>query len=491
MSISSSSSSDNNNLKNVLSQVIASTPQGVPNADMLTGNQVKQVQQTRQNRDDLSMESDSAVAGTAGKDRASSVSQMEGQEAIEQQGLAAGKETASASTASLTQSPSTGAASQKRIEDTSKSLELSSLSSLSSVDAAQLQEIQNIIFSAAGPANEASLKNLDTPGLPKPSTTPRQEVMEISLALAKAISALGESTQAALENFQSTQVQASNTNKMSLESQGLKIDKEREEFKKMQEIQKKVGDNATMDTVNKVMIGITVAITVISVVAALFTCGLGLIGTAAAGATAAATGAAAGATAATTAATSVATTVATQVTMQAVMQAVKQAIIQGVKQAIVQAIKQGIKQGIKQAIKQAIKAAVKTLAKNISKIFSSGKNALSKSFPKLSKVINTLGSKWVTMGVGALTAVPQLISGIGGIQLSDMQKDLAKIQKEVGALTAQSEMMKAFTLFWQQASKIAAKQTESPSETQQQAAKTGAQVAKALSAISGALAAAA
>ena len=58
--------------------------------------------------------------------------------------------------------------------------------------------------------------------------------MEISLALAKAISALGESTQAALENFQSTQVQASNTNKMSLESQGLKIDKEREEFKKMQ-----------------------------------------------------------------------------------------------------------------------------------------------------------------------------------------------------------------------------------------------------------------
>ena len=479
MSISSSSSSDNNNLKNVLSQVIASTPQGVPNADMLTGNQVKQVQQTRQNRDDLSMESDSAVAGTAGKDRASSVSQMEGQEAIEQQGLAAGKETASASTASLTQSPSTGAASQKRIEDTSKSLELSSLSSLSSVDAAQLQEIQNIIFSAAGPANEASLKNLDTPGLPKPSTTPRQEVMEISLALAKAISALGESTQAALENFQSTQVQASNTNKMSLESQGLKIDKEREEFKKMQEIQKKVGDNATMDTVNKVMIGITVAITVISVVAALFTCGLGLIGTAAAGATAAATGAAAGATAATTAATSVATTVATQVTMQAVVQVVKQAIVQAVKQAIVQ------------AIKQAIKAAVKTLAKNINKIFSTGKNALSKSFPRLSKVINTLGSKWVTMGVGALTAVPQLISGIGGIQLSDMQKDLAKIQKEVGALTAQSEMMKAFTLFWQQASKIAAKQTESPSETQQQAAKTGAQVAKALSAISGALAAAA
>ena len=315
--------------------------------------------------------------------------------------------------------------------------------------------------------------------------------MEISLALAKAISALGESTQAALENFQSTQVQASNTNKMSLESQGLKIDKERQEFKKMQEIQKKVGDNATMDTVNKVMIGITVAITVISVVAALFTCGLGLIGTAAAGATAAATGAAAGATAATTAATSVATTVATQVTMQAVVQVVKQAIVQAVKQAIVQAIKQGIKQGIKQAIKQAIKAAVKTLAKNISKIFSSGKNALSKSFPKLSKVINTLGSKWVTMGVGALTAVPQLISGIGGIQLSDMQKDLAKIQKEVGALTAQSEMMKAFTLFWQQASKIAAKQTESPSETQQQAAKTGAQVAKALSAISGALAAAA
>ncbi|CRH87906.1 putative type III secretion system membrane protein [Chlamydia trachomatis] len=311
--------------------------------------------------------------------------------------------------------------------------------------------------------------------------------MEISLALAKAITALGESTQAALENFQSTQSQSANMNKMSLESQGLKIDKEREEFKKMQEIQQKSGTNSTMDTVNKVMIGVTVAITVISVVSALFTCGLGLIGTAAAGATAAT----AGATAAATTATSVTTTVATQVTMQAVVQVVKQAIIQAVKRAIVQAIKQGIKQGIKQAIKQAVKASVKTLAKNVGKIFSAGKNAVSKSFPKLSKVINTLGSKWVTLGVGALTAVPQLVSGITSLQLSDMQKELAQIQKEVGALTAQSEMMKAFTLFWQQASKIAAKQTESPSETQQQAAKTGAQIAKALSAISGALAAAA
>ncbi|AAF39663.1 secretion system protein [Chlamydia muridarum str. Nigg] len=491
MSLSSSSSSDSNNLRSVLSQVITSTPQGVPNADKLTDNQVKQVQQTRQNRDDLNMESDSAIAGAAGKDRASSVSQMEGQEVIEQQGLAAGKETASASTASLTQNASTGAASQKRVEDTNKSLELSSLSSLSSVDASQLQEIQNIVASATRSTNETSLKNLDTPGLPKPTTTPRQDVMEISLALAKAITALGESTQAALENFQSTQTQASNMNKMSLESQGLKIDKEREEFQKLQEIQKKAGNNSTMDTVNKVMIGVTVAITVVSVVAALFTCGLGLIGTAAAGATAAAAGATAGATAAATTATSVATTVATQVTMQAVMQAVKQAIIQGVKQAIVQAIKQGLKKGIMQAIKQAIKAAVKTLTKNIGKIFNTGKNAVSKSFPNLSKVMNTLGSKWVTLGVGALTAVPQLVSGIGNLQLSDMQKDLAKIQKEVGALTAQSEMMKAFTLFWQQASKIAAKQTESPSETQQQAAKTGAQIAKALSAISGALAAAA
>lgn len=483
MSLSSSSSSDSSNLKNVLSQVIASTPQGVPNADKLTDNQVKQVQQTRQNRDDLSMESDVAVAGTAGKDRAASASQIEGQELIEQQGLAAGKETASADATSLTQSASKGASSQQCIEDTSKYLELSSLSSLSSVDATHLQEIQSIVSSAMGATNELSLTNLETPGLPKPSTTPRQEVMEISLALAKAITALGESTQAALENFQSTQSQSANMNKMSLESQGLKIDKEREEFKKMQEIQQKSGTNSTMDTVNKVMIGVTVAITVISVVSALFTCGLGLIGTAAAGATAAA----AGATAAATTATSVATTVATQVTMQAVVQVVKQAIIQAVKQAIVQ----GIKQGIKQAIKQAVKAAVKTLAKNVGKIFSAGKNAVSKSFPKLSKVINTLGSKWVTLGVGALTAVPQLVSGITSLQLSDMQKELAQIQKEVGALTAQSEMMKAFTLFWQQASKIAAKQTESPSETQQQAAKTGAQIAKALSAISGALAAAA
>lgn len=483
MSLSSSSSSDSSNLKNVLSQVIASTPQGVPNADKLTDNQVKQVQQTRQNRDDLSMESDVAVAGTAGKDRAASASQIEGQELIEQQGLAAGKETASADATSLTQSASKGASSQQCIEDTSKSLELSSLSSLSSVDATHLQEIQSIVSSAMGATNELSLTNLETPGLPKPSTTPRQEVMEISLALAKAITALGESTQAALENFQSTQSQSANMNKMSLESQGLKIDKEREEFKKMQEIQQKSGTNSTMDTVNKVMIGVTVAITVISVVSALFTCGLGLIGTAAAGATAAT----AGATAAATTATSVTTTVATQVTMQAVVQVVKQAIIQAVKRAIVQAIKQGIKQ----AIKQAVKASVKTLAKNVGKIFSAGKNAVSKSFPKLSKVINTLGSKWVTLGVGALTAVPQLVSGITSLQLSDMQKELAQIQKEVGALTAQSEMMKAFTLFWQQASKIAAKQTESPSETQQQAAKTGAQIAKALSAISGALAAAA
>lgn len=231
MSLSSSSSSDSSNLKNVLSQVIASTPQGVPSADKLTDNQVKQVQQTRQNRDDLSMESDVAVAGTAGKDRAASASQIEGQELIEQQGLAAGKETASADATSLTQSASKGASSQQCIEDTSKSLELSSLSSLSSVDATHLQEIQSIVSSAMGATNELSLKNLETPGLPKPSTTPRQEVMEISLALAKAITALGESTQAALENFQSTQSQSANMNKMSLESQGLKIDKEREEFK--------------------------------------------------------------------------------------------------------------------------------------------------------------------------------------------------------------------------------------------------------------------
>lgn len=47
-----------------------------------------------------------------------------------------------------------------------------------------------------------------------------------------------------------------------------------------------------------------------------------------------------------------------------------------------------------------------------------------------------------------------------------------------------------FTMFWQQASKIAAKQTESADEMQQQASKLGSQIAKALSSISTGLAAA-
>lgn len=56
--------------------------------------------------------------------------------------------------------------------------------------------------------------------------------MEISMALAKAIAALGEATASALSDYQSTQAQASTMNRLSLESQGLKIDAEREEYQK-------------------------------------------------------------------------------------------------------------------------------------------------------------------------------------------------------------------------------------------------------------------
>lgn len=231
---------------------------------------------------------------------------------------------------------------------------------------------------------------------------------------------------------------------------------------------------------------VSITITVISVVAALFTCGLGLIGTAAAGATAAAAGIAAGA----TAGASVATSVATQVTVQAVMQAIKQAVIIAVKQAVQQAVKALIKQSIKNIIKTVVKTVVKTLSKNIGKIFKTGKTALAKAYPNLSKVINALGSKVATITLGAMVAVPQLVKGIGDIKLSQLQTELAEIQRTTGKLSAQAEMMNMFTQFWQQASKIASKQVDSASEMQQQATKLGAQIAKAFSAISSGLASA-
>ena len=479
----SSSGPDNINTKNILSQVIASSPQGVPNQDKMAGNETKQIQQPRQGKN-TEMESNSAVAGTQGKEKAGEA------QSIEQQGLAAGKEMeASAEAAQLSKAGFSSALAEanmkKGTEELSKATE-TSLSSLSSVSASSAQQIQELVSNATSGSSNQSKTSLETPELPKPSVTPRQDVSEISLALAKAISALGEATASALSDYQSTQAQASIMSRIALESQGLKIDSERAEYKKMQEMQKQAGSNKTLETVNTVMMAVSITITVVSVVAALFTCGLGLIGTAAAGATAAAAGIAAGA----TAGASVATSVATQVTVQAVMQAIKQAVIIAVKQAVQQAIKALIKQSIKNIIKTVVKTVVKTLSKNIGKIFKTGKTALAKAYPNLSKVINALGSKVATITLGAMVAVPQLVKGIGDIKLSQLQTELVEIQRTTGKLSAQAEMMNMFTQFWQQASKIASKQVDSASEMQQQATKLGAQIAKAFSAISSGLASA-
>ncbi|WP_348663364.1 secretion system protein [Chlamydia vaughanii] len=493
MSISSSGP-DSNNVKNIMSQVLASTPQGVPNQDKMAGNETKQVQQTRQGKN-AEMQSDTAIAGTQGKEKTSAA--REAQNATElgsQQGLAAGKEAEGMEEAGQAgQAAGSSAANfaaaqaniQASLEEANKALE-TSLASLSSLSATESQQIQELVAAAVSGKGNISSKSLETPDLPKPSVTPRQEVMEISMALAKAIAALGEATASALSDYQSTQAQASTMSRVALESQGLKIDSEREEYQKMQEMEKQAGSNKTMDTVNTVLMAVSIAVTVISVVAALFTCGLGLIGTAAAGATAAAAGVAAGATAGAT----VATSVATQVTVQAVMQVLKQAIITAVKQAVQQAVKALVKQSLKAVIKTVVKTVVKTLTKNIGKIFNAGKSAIAKSFPNLAKVLNTLGSKWVTITLGATIAVPALVKGIGDIKLSEMQTELAQIQKKTGMLSAQAEMMNMFTQFWQQASKIAAKQTDSASEMQQQASKLGAQISKAFTAISAGLASA-
>lgn len=101
-----------------------------------------------------------------------------------------------------------------------------------------------------------------------------------------------------------------------------------------------------------------------------------------------------------------------------------------------QAVKQAVKQGIRKTIQAAVKAAVKTLSKNIGKIFKAGKAQIAKSAPKMSKVINALGSKWVSAGMGLVVAVPSLVKGIGDIKLSDMQKDLAELQRATGYISS-------------------------------------------------------
>lgn len=476
--MSLSSSSDNSSIKNIISQVITSTPQGVPDQDKMAGNEVKQLQQTRQGQD-VGMESDAKVAGTQGKEKASEAKNIESQ----QEGIAAGKETeAMVASQALEQSAAAQATVKSSQIESADPIHASSLSSLSSVSAMDTQAIQELVAAAISGASHTKSASIETPSLPKPSVTPRQEVMEISLSLAKAITALGESTLAALSNYQSTQAQSTNMNKLSLQAQGAKIDSERAEYKKLQKMESQAGTNQTMETVNTVLMAVSITITVVSVVSALFTCGLGLIGTAAAAATGVAAGATAGAT--------VATTVATQVTMQAVIQAVKQAIVVVVQQAVKAAVKAVVKQGIKQIIKVAIKTAAKTLSKSITRIFNVGKETLAKSFPNLSKVVNALSSKVATIAVGTVVAVPSLVKGIGDLKLSQMQNELAQIQRETGMLSAQAEMLSMFTQFWQQASKIAAKQTDGANEMQEQATKLGAQIAKAFTAISAGLASA-
>ncbi|ANH78609.1 secretion system protein [Candidatus Chlamydia sanziniae] len=478
MSLSSSSGPDST--KNILAQVLASTPQTVPQQDKLAGNETKQVQQTRSGKN-TEMQSDTTISGTAGKDNVKTTTEVE---SLEQQGLAAGKETQgkeSAATTISTSISSNKALMQSALEEANKTLE-NSMASLESLDAKQLQEVQDIVFAAISGKTEIKNASLETPNLPKPGIAPRKEVMEIGLALAKAIASLGEATRSALSNYASTQAQTDASNKMSLEKQGLKIDKEREEYQKTKELQEQAGNDKTLDTVNTVMMAVSITLAVISVVVALVTCGIGLVGTVAAAGVAAGAGAAA--------ATTTAASVATQVTIQAVVQAVKTAVVQAVKLAIQTAIKALVKQGIKAFIKTLIKSIAKAISKAVTKIFSKGTNIISKAFPRLSKVLGNLTSKWVGIGMGIATAVPAAVKGIGDLNLANVQQELAQIQKEVGKLTAQSEMMKMFTQFWVQASRIAAKQTGQSDEMSQQAVKLAGQITKAFTAISAGLASA-
>lgn len=475
MSLSSTSGPESN--KNIISQALASSPQGVPDQDKLTGKENKQVQQTRAGFD-TQMQSDAKLAGVEGKGTA--VAALEGQGLAATASLTADSENLEGiglggnATAQLS---GTAQASAGARTETSgiKELAKTQVSGLSTEEQALLQEIQSLVSEATSGTGSVKF-NLTTPELTPPKITPRQDVSEIAMALAKAISALGESTAAAVSNYMSTQAQADLSNKISLEKQGLKIEAERKEFQKMKELEAKAKDTKTLDAVNTACIAISVTLAVVSVVVACFTCGAGLIGLAAT----AAVGAGAAA------ATSTATAVATQITMQAVIQAIKTAVVEAIKQAITQAIKQGIKAAVKFLVKTLSKAAVKAATR----IFSSGKNIISKSFPKLSKVMNALGNKWVGIGISMATAVPSLIKGIGQIDISNKQQELAQLQKEVGKLLAQSEMLKMFTQFWMQASKIAAKQTSQSEEMTQQATKLGAQIGKAFAAISAGLASA-
>lgn len=479
MSLSSTSGPESN--KNIISQALASSPQGVPDQDKLTGKENKQVQQTRAGFD-TQMQSDAKLAGVEGKGTA--VAALEGQGLAATASLTADSENLEGvglggnATAQLS---GTAQASAGARTETSgiKELAKTQVSGLSTEERALLQEIQSLVSEATSGTGNVKF-NLTTPELTPPKITPRQDVSEIAMALAKAISALGESTAAAVSNYMSTQAQADLSNKISLEKQGLKIEAERKEFQKMKELEAKAKDTKTLDAVNTACIAISVTLAVVSVVVACFTCGAGLIGLAAT----AAVGAGAAA------ATSTATAVATQITMQAVIQAIKTAVVEAIKQAITQAIKIAIKQGIKAAVKFLVKTLSKAAVKAATRIFSSGKNIISKSFPKLSKVMNALGNKWVGIGISMATAVPSLIKGIGQIDISNKQQELAQLQKEVGKLLAQSEMLKMFTQFWMQASKIAAKQTSQSEEMTQQATKLGAQIGKAFAAISAGLASA-
>ncbi|EPP29958.1 wall surface anchor family domain protein, partial [Chlamydia psittaci 84-8471/1] len=95
----STSGPDSSNQKNILAQVLASTPQAVPNPDKLAGNETKQIQHTRQGKN-AEMQSDSSIAGTQGKEKTGAVAEAQSSENLMAgQGIAAGQETVSAEAA--------------------------------------------------------------------------------------------------------------------------------------------------------------------------------------------------------------------------------------------------------------------------------------------------------------------------------------------------------------------------------------------------------
>lgn len=478
----SSSASGSDGAAFIRQQILASTPQTNPDAK-LSDKEMQQMQKIK-GGNQTSLEGDAAVSGKTNK------TATEGVENAEQTLVSSGTQAEETTTASATYSTSIG-------EGTSVSkgigtVSTSSIENLSSDFKVSVKEMEELIQSAI--ANKTSTNITDAPSLPNPKVTPRQDVLEISLALAECLASLTDSSIEALMNFMNTDKQAQQANKLSLVTSQATIEEQRAEHDKMKEIEGKQNQAKTMETVNTVCIAVSVAITVISIVAALFTCGAGLIGLAGAGAVAGAAGGTAAGTAAATAtvaagaatATAVASTTATQVTLQAVMQAVKSAIVEAIKTAIQEAVKSSVKETIKAVIKGVLKA----LLKVISKIFQSGKSIIQESFPKIAQAIEVVTGKALTATVGLAIAVPQLVSGLFSLDLSKAQNELADIQKNVGDLTAQSEMMKMFTMFWQQASKIAAKQTGETSEMQDQIVKTFGKMNKAYQSVSQGLASA-